>query len=916
MTKQQANWSPYDNNGGTCVAIAGADYCVIAADTRMSTGYNILTRDYSKIIQLADKSVMASSGFQADVRALQKVLAARHLIYQHQHNKQMSCPAMAQLLSNTLYYKRFFPYYAFNVLGGLDNEGKASALLGWGGIQSQGSGATLITPFLDNQLKSPSPLLLPAKDAVTPLSESEAIDLVKTCFASATERDIYTGDKLEIVILNASGIRRELEKTSTTISVIFSEEMARNKEGLVLVLDVGPSMHALLPEIEKVCSMLVQKKLIYNKYDEVGVVVFGTADTKNDLTVEVGGYENVMVLRDVKVVDGDLIDALHQLPRGSAHGDFLDAIVVGMDMLIKKYGPTNKGKKRLCLITNALTPIKDPFEGTKEDQVNTVAAQMMTHGMKMDCIVIRANQDLGVNKEIVKENDFLLSVFSNRSSSKKVYVETATSLLGALRTRNISPVTIYRGDFELSSKVKIKVWVYKKTSEEKFPSLKKYSDKAPPTDKFATHEIKVDYEYKSIEDPNRVVPPEQRIKGYRYGPQVVPISSAELEAVKFKPEKGVKLLGFTDASNIMRQYYMRDVNIFIAEPGNTKAILAVSALARAMKELNKVAIIRCVWRQGQANVVVGVLTPNVSEKDNIPDSFYFNVLPFAEDVREFQFPSFSNLPPLMQPNEQQQQAADKFVQMFDLAPSGKEEALQPNLTPNPVLERYYRSLELKSKDSDAAIPPLDETLRKITEPDAELLYQNRAVIEEFHRSFELKENPKLKKSSRRVLKEKPSGSSEEGEGISAVGQAMDAIEYTSNVKVEKVGDSNPVQDFEAMISRRDSPQWITKAIQSMKDKIFDLVENSFEGDTYEKALECLAALRKGCILEQEPKQFNDFLRHLHKFCREKNLSGFSEYLMSCEMMLISKNEAPESDIPEHEARLLIVKKEPKAEQGS
>lgn len=66
-----------------------------------------------------------------------------------------------------------------------------------------------------------------------------------------------------------------------------------------------------------------------------------------------------------------------------------------------------------------------------------------------------------------------------------------------------------------------------------------------------------------------------------------------------------------------RHYYMKDVNIFIAEPGNTKATLAISALARAMKEMNKAAIVRCVWRQGQANVVLGVLTPNVSEKDNV-----------------------------------------------------------------------------------------------------------------------------------------------------------------------------------------------------------------------------------------------------------------------------------------------------------
>ena len=35
-------------------------------------------------------------------------------------------------------------------------------------------------------------MLLFVQDAVTPLSESDAVDLVKDVFASATERDIYT----------------------------------------------------------------------------------------------------------------------------------------------------------------------------------------------------------------------------------------------------------------------------------------------------------------------------------------------------------------------------------------------------------------------------------------------------------------------------------------------------------------------------------------------------------------------------------------------------------------------------------------------------------------------------------------------------------------------------------------------------
>jgi len=63
-----------------------------------------------------------------------------------------------------------------------------------------------------------------------------------------------------------------------------------------------------------------------------------------------------------------------------------------------------------------------------------------------------------------------------------------------------------------------------------------------------------------------------------------------------------------------------------------------------------------------------------------------------------------------------------------------------------TFQRFYRFLEQKSKDPDIAVPPLDDTLKKITEPDADLLLQNKSVIDSFCRSFELKGNPLVRMS--------------------------------------------------------------------------------------------------------------------------------------------------------------------------
>lgn len=44
------------------VAIAGDDYAIIAADTRLSSGYSIHTRQQDKSFKLSEKTVLASTG--------------------------------------------------------------------------------------------------------------------------------------------------------------------------------------------------------------------------------------------------------------------------------------------------------------------------------------------------------------------------------------------------------------------------------------------------------------------------------------------------------------------------------------------------------------------------------------------------------------------------------------------------------------------------------------------------------------------------------------------------------------------------------------------------------------------------------------------------------------------------------------
>ncbi len=220
--------SSYTDNGGSTLAIAGADFTIMAGDTRHTSGYSINSRFSPKVFKVggttADQSdatiVLSVVGFAADGEALKERLDAICKMYRYRHGKPMTVNACAKRLSTILYQKRFFPYYTHAILGGLDEEGKG-AVYSYDPVGSYereqcragGAAASLIMPFLDNQVNFKNQYVpgsgeghaLQEKPRV-PLPRRDVEILVKDAFDGAVERHIEVGDNLQMMIVTSKGI--------------------------------------------------------------------------------------------------------------------------------------------------------------------------------------------------------------------------------------------------------------------------------------------------------------------------------------------------------------------------------------------------------------------------------------------------------------------------------------------------------------------------------------------------------------------------------------------------------------------------------------------------------------------------------------------------------------------------------------
>uniref|UniRef100_A0A7E4UWF8 Proteasome subunit beta n=1 Tax=Panagrellus redivivus TaxID=6233 RepID=A0A7E4UWF8_PANRE len=205
---ERQRWNPYSMEGGSTCAIAGENFAIIATDTRMSQfDINVMTRDGEKIHILNKSIVLATSGFYGDVLQLKRVLESRLHKYRFDYRTDMTVDLCAELLARNLYYRRFFPYYTGAILAGVDEDGKG-AVYSYDPVgcverlpyTCSGAGESLIQPLLDNQVGH---VTLSDTAERPKLTIERAIALAKDAFKMTAEREISTGDKINVVIAEA-----------------------------------------------------------------------------------------------------------------------------------------------------------------------------------------------------------------------------------------------------------------------------------------------------------------------------------------------------------------------------------------------------------------------------------------------------------------------------------------------------------------------------------------------------------------------------------------------------------------------------------------------------------------------------------------------------------------------------------------
>ena len=684
------------------------------------------------------------------------------------------------------------------------------------------------------------------------------------------------------------------------------------KEAIVVVIDVGKTMSdGEKPPVKDAIGAvrsLIQSTILFSKNTELCIVLFGTQDTQNEL--EDRGYDHVYQIAELQKPSIDFVKEVESIEGGHEQADMVDGMIVAMDLLISR--STSKMKRRIILIT-------DGKSETNVDGVDVVFTRLAEFEIHLDVLgvglVDRDGKLIETGNDIVRSNVALLNRLISDAGARVKPLGRAIEALTQLRTRTVLQRTTFRGPLEISEDLQIPLWSFVQVMEQKFPTLKKRSVVAEQSVEAGSYGVRLERSYASVLDPDAELEKEQLVRGYKYGRTLIPFSTADEAVLKYAAPKCLKLIGFTKASNVPRAHYMGNAELLVPQPGDQAAATAVSALAHAMYETERYAIVRFVKRMN-STPHLGALLPYI--KPNYC-GFHFIKLPFSDDVRDYPFASLDvqKMKGSKRPNAEQLLAAENLINGLDLmtgTEDGGIEMLHPKYTFNPVLQHFYQCLHYRAANPDKPLPALDPVVESYVKPDQALFDEARPFLEHFRETFPLEKVESATSGKKRMFSvEGDAGEvkltsyepAEKRPRLSEDEKKDEKISLDDLVQQQtsSVGTRDPVQDFTRMLARKDI-DLVDTAIREMAQCIRSLLRDSLHDQLFEKTVECVVALREGCVKESEPAEFNTLLQELQRDTTKKGES-FWEVLRGMGITLISSDECTDSIVSPEEAQQFL-----------
>jgi len=206
--KKCSDFQFYQNNGGTILAIGSKNFSIIASDTRFLLGMAIPHRKTSRIVKISSNIVLATSGMFVDLFYLQNLIQKGIKSFKKENSTICLISSCAFYLSYILYCRRFFPFYTFNILSGLEmnREGCVFSYDAIGSFEKNyiscvGNAQTQIQPILDGIFQKKS-----LEEYIDTISIYKIRNLVKHIFLKISNRNINVGDGLQLFIVTKKGI--------------------------------------------------------------------------------------------------------------------------------------------------------------------------------------------------------------------------------------------------------------------------------------------------------------------------------------------------------------------------------------------------------------------------------------------------------------------------------------------------------------------------------------------------------------------------------------------------------------------------------------------------------------------------------------------------------------------------------------